>query len=554
MRSRYATIWGIDSAKARICAGFRTSWLPWAASARAPTRRSLRCGGCKTAVAATTSWRDAVTLRHNLGDTLGESEGLRWLSHMLWALGRVSEAAEAAQASLQLVQDGGPCPQLAWSLMNMAELGVFGFDPAAADYAARAITVGTQLGDDAVVIRARGFAAFARVLRTDTGWDELEAAWRQAMAADARGETAGILGASLCLFAALHYDLDRADHYIADTVAFCRDHNIYTFEAFGTVADALVGLHRGNWAHARSRAEDVLTRPGLPPLQRLLPRLTLALIHARHGEQPVASLFDDIAASFELDELRLFPVQAARAEAAWLAGDDDSAHNEAQSALATVGGDWDPWLIWQLRRWAYIAGGTAAPIAITDPITPFQLEVSGDWRGAAEAWMRRGCRYEAAIAQLSGDMAAVETALATFRSLGARAAARRAQQRLTALRGPTPRTRRADIRADPEGLSRREREVLTLIAAGHSDANIATALHISPKTVGCHVSSILAKLGVEPQRSSCPRPATPTNGGLMQCRTLVVHLDMTLRLGRRGGGCCGSRPAAGCVSWAARDR
>jgi DNA-binding CsgD family transcriptional regulator len=46
-------------------------------------------------------------------------------------------------------------------------------------------------------------------------------------------------------------------------------------------------------------------------------------------------------------------------------------------------------------------------------------------------------------------------------------------------------------------LSRREREVLGLIAEGHSDAEIATKLSISPKTASHHVAAILAKLGVE---------------------------------------------------------
>jgi DNA-binding NarL/FixJ family response regulator len=124
------------------------------------------------------------------------------------------------------------------------------------------------------------------------------------------------------------------------------------------------------------------------------------------------------------------------------------------------------------------------------------LEVNGDWQAATQEWARRGCPYEAAIAQLGGDITAVVSALATFRKLGAAAAARRAQQRLTALRGHTRRTKRADILADPDGLSRREREVLNLVAAGHSDADIATKLSISRRTVGHHVSSILTKLHV----------------------------------------------------------
>jgi DNA-binding NarL/FixJ family response regulator len=46
------------------------------------------------------------------------------------------------------------------------------------------------------------------------------------------------------------------------------------------------------------------------------------------------------------------------------------------------------------------------------------------------------------------------------------------------------------------GLTRREAEVLALVAAGRSNRQIAQALFISPNTVGVHVSNILAKLGV----------------------------------------------------------
>ena len=46
-------------------------------------------------------------------------------------------------------------------------------------------------------------------------------------------------------------------------------------------------------------------------------------------------------------------------------------------------------------------------------------------------------------------------------------------------------------------LTLRERDVLRLLVEGQSDRQIAAALSISPKTVGNHVSSILAKLDVE---------------------------------------------------------
>jgi DNA-binding CsgD family transcriptional regulator len=46
------------------------------------------------------------------------------------------------------------------------------------------------------------------------------------------------------------------------------------------------------------------------------------------------------------------------------------------------------------------------------------------------------------------------------------------------------------------GLTRREAEVLALVAAGRTNRQIGQALFIAPKTAGVHVSRILAKLGV----------------------------------------------------------
>ena len=49
---------------------------------------------------------------------------------------------------------------------------------------------------------------------------------------------------------------------------------------------------------------------------------------------------------------------------------------------------------------------------------------------------------------------------------------------------------------DPLGLTAREREVITLLSDGLSNAEIARTLYISEKTASVHVSNILRKLGV----------------------------------------------------------
>jgi DNA-binding CsgD family transcriptional regulator/tetratricopeptide (TPR) repeat protein len=138
------------------------------------------------------------------------------------------------------------------------------------------------------------------------------------------------------------------------------------------------------------------------------------------------------------------------------------------------------------------------------------------WAAAAAAWERLGQPYRAAYAGFrqaeallatSGDRTSATTVLGAAAEvtgrLGARlldneirALGRRARLDLappTAAAAPAAGTPPA---AAPLGLTPREVEVLALVAAGRSNRQIAQALFISPKTVGVHISNILAKLGV----------------------------------------------------------
>jgi DNA-binding CsgD family transcriptional regulator len=128
-----------------------------------------------------------------------------------------------------------------------------------------------------------------------------------------------------------------------------------------------------------------------------------------------------------------------------------------------------------------------------------------DARPALEAalagWERIGHVPDAAVTHLSlaeahamhGDRDAARQHLASGREIATRLEAR-------------PMLDRADVLADRFALAARERrtadvltgreaEVLSLIAEGRTNAEIAATLFMSPKTASVHVSHIIAKLG-----------------------------------------------------------
>ncbi|HEY5881585.1 MAG TPA: LuxR C-terminal-related transcriptional regulator, partial [Nakamurella sp.] len=88
-------------------------------------------------------------------------------------------------------------------------------------------------------------------------------------------------------------------------------------------------------------------------------------------------------------------------------------------------------------------------------------------------------------------VAEAQSALTAFDDLGATALADSAAALLRSLGAAGRRRPRTD-----DALTKREREVMRLVATGMSNPEIARRLFISPKTVAHHVSGGLAKLGL----------------------------------------------------------
>jgi DNA-binding CsgD family transcriptional regulator/tetratricopeptide (TPR) repeat protein len=173
---------------------------------------------------------------------------------------------------------------------------------------------------------------------------------------------------------------------------------------------------------------------------------------------------------------------------------------------------------------ARLATPAAAPAAYSRLVAAERARAAGtaaaaDWAWAVTAWRAAKEPYPLSYALLrlaEAHVAAGETATAAAAAseahalaqrLGAApmaaeaaALARRARLHLNGagdqVTGEPDATGEAADELARFGLTDREREVLLLLAEGHSNPEIATALFISAKTASVHVSNILAKLGV----------------------------------------------------------
>jgi DNA-binding CsgD family transcriptional regulator len=234
-------------------------------------------------------------------------------------------------------------------------------------------------------------------------------------------------------------------------------------------------------------------------------------------------------------------VEIAEASAALAAGDPERARALAAAAVATP--TVLPCLGLAVLGEAQVEGGdlagaldTARRLGGLGPDAPWPA-ACGSWveglarvalgeRAAALACLRHAADrldglnlpFQAARAWLSwaevaatpdhdhvpaGRPDAVEAArrsLATFDRLGARPSADRARRLLRAL-GERP---AAPPRAPTGELSERELQVVRLVAAGLSNAEIAGRLFISPRTVTTHLQHVYARLGL-PSRTALTR-------------------------------------------------
>jgi ATP/maltotriose-dependent transcriptional regulator MalT len=332
-------------------------------------------------------------------------------------------------------------------------------------------------------------------LGVPAGWNRLEESLRRAQAADLDQDIVRALN-NLIAIGRENRFYESVDEYWRQARVLFEERDLDAGEwcMRGDIVDGL--LDRGRWAEAELEARSVVARGSAHGRSQSL--AALGRLAARRGEPEQAVRWLDEALAFQASYggEACYPLRAARAEAAWLAGDVRTAALEIKAGMPAYSETTNPWLVGEFAFWAHKVGVEFE--CPRQPAEPYAFYLDGHPEKAAAAWAEFGCPYEEAQAlAASNEEADVRRALSIFQSLGAEPAAKRATERLREMgatriaRGP-----RATTRSNPNGLSEREIEVLALLANGLRNAEIAEELVVSTRTVDHHVSAILAKLNV----------------------------------------------------------
>ncbi|HEV2857793.1 MAG TPA: LuxR C-terminal-related transcriptional regulator [Solirubrobacterales bacterium] len=453
--------------------------------------------------------------------------------------GQEAEASGWLARARRLLDGCGPTEELGW--LRIEEAKRTG-DPAEAERrAAAALEMAQELGsrDVECMALAQLGRSVVRQGRTAEGIDLLDEAMTVALSGEAGDPLA--CGDACCTTLVVCdelADLDRALQWCEAVVDFTARRRFIPVQSWCRSIYAGVLIRAGDWERAEEALEASLRgasdrRRGSG---RALPLAVLAELRIRQGrreeaERLLAGLEDPVAVPARVElALAQADVETARAlldRHAEAIGEEEPRTAALRGRVALAAGEREEatTIAARLRELggrlgrrdlgaeADLLTGLAAAGTGDEAVAVAALEAAvSAYADVGFPLEEGGARLALAEARAGSDPgAAIDAARAArdaFERLGARGEADRAAELLRRL-GVSGRS--AGRGGDRDELTGREREVLALLAAGLSNAEIAERLVISPKTAEHHVGRVLRKLGV---RSRAEAAALAVREGL----------------------------------------
>ncbi len=205
----------------------------------------------------------AIELWHDLGDTLREAYAHRKIASVYWRLCRGVESTTAIERALELLEPGGPDPELARTL------AVHAFDVWAGDADAgramlrRAVEMADEVGEVTVRSDVLNNAAFGAFIDREDWVPTIRLSLQLALDAGAEAQVGRAYANAYTWFVS-QYRFAEGERFWRDGIAFCDEHDITTFSTCLRGRRAVALLDLGRWDEAAAIAERVLATEASP--------------------------------------------------------------------------------------------------------------------------------------------------------------------------------------------------------------------------------------------------------------------------------------------------
>jgi DNA-binding CsgD family transcriptional regulator/tetratricopeptide (TPR) repeat protein len=447
----------------------------------------------------------AIVVFGSLGDKAAVGRCTRALSRFHWFAGDGDAARTEALAAIAILEPLGETIELARAYSGVSQLAMLAEDAEQAlAWGERAFRLSLRLGDESTGAHALVNLGCARIQLDPNETAPLLEAHTVADGAGDREDATRALG-NLGYVLMSWVRPEPALRYAQQALAYAEEYELHTYVSYVSTTLAWLRLRAGEWDEADRVTRGEIER-GITVVQ-LHARTVLTELAVRRGDPDAAERLADLAAQTDrTGELqRIVPVLELEAEWALTRGTPMPAERfdqlveklEPSGSLAGRFGI-------RIAGWAAVAGVDIGFDQVKQG--PHAAMLRRDWLGAADAFGDVGWTYDRALMlSLLGDEEWLVEAIEISRGLGAEPLTRRVAGRMRQLGISVPHGPREATRANPAGLTARQLEVLSLLAEGLTNAEIADRLVVSPRTVEHHVAAVLAKLGATTRREAARR-------------------------------------------------